>query len=167
MRPFTARITYAAPIAEVSAMLADPAYVERKVSASKPVSSAVDVQGSAEGAFTVTTQRALPTDDLPPAVQSLIGRTIELRLIERWGAAEQSGGRRGTVELEVIGKPASARGNAVLTPSGPNETVLTYEGAVEARVPLVGRKIEEQAVAQVQSVLDLEQAVGSAWLAGR
>jgi hypothetical protein len=34
-------------------------------------------------------------------------------------------------------------------------------------VPLVGRKIEQQAVQQVQSVLNVEQAVGSAWLAER
>lgn len=165
MRPFNARITYAAPVARVAQMLADPAYVEQKVAASKPVSSAVDVQGAAEGAFTVTTQRALATDDLPPAVQSLIGRTIEIRLVERWGAPQSDGARAGTVELDVVGKPASARGNVTLRPDGPEQTVLTYEGAVEARVPLVGRKIEEQAVAQVQTVLDLEQAVGSAWLA--
>lgn len=167
MRPFTARITYAAPASEVAAMLADPAYVERKVAASKPVTSAVDVQGTAGAEFTVTTQRALPTDDLPAAVQNLIGRTIELKLVERWGVPDAGGARRGTVDLDVLGKPASARGTVTLTPSGPAQTVLAYEGAVEARVPLVGRKIEEQAVQQVQSVLDLEQAVGSAWLAGR
>ncbi|WP_420110987.1 DUF2505 domain-containing protein [Pseudactinotalea sp.] len=164
MRPFTARITYAAPANEVAAMLADPAYVERKVAASRPVSSAVEVQGGAEGEFTVTTQRALPTDDLPAAVQNLIGRSIELRLVERWGAPDSAGSRRGTVELDVLGKPAGARGTVTLTPNGA-QTVVAYEGAVEARVPLVGRKIEEQAVQQVQTVLNLEQAVGSAWLA--
>lgn len=167
MRPFHARITYAAPVAAVSAMLADPAYVERKVAASRPVSSAVDVQGTADAAFTVATQRALATDDLPPAVQNLIGRTIEIRLVEKWGTPGADGARRGTIDLDVVGKPASATGTVTLTAAGPNETVLTYEGNVEARVPLVGRKIEEQAVQQVQTVLDLEQAVGSAWLAER
>lgn len=165
MRPFHATITYAAPVTEVAAMLADPAYVNRKVAASKPVSSAVDVQGDAAAGFTVTTQRALATDDLPPAVQSLIGRTIEIRLIENWGAADAGGSRRGTIDLDVLGKPASAHGTVTLASAGAAATVLTYEGSVEARIPLVGRKIEEQAVQQVQNVLDLEQAVGSAWLA--
>ncbi|GAB2613284.1 DUF2505 domain-containing protein [Pseudactinotalea suaedae] len=165
MSPFSARITYTAPASEVAAMLADPAYVERKVAASKPVSSAVDVQGAADGAFTVTTQRALATDDLPSAVQNLIGRTIEIRLTEAWDASDADGSRNGTIQLEVLGKPASASGTVRLAAVGPSETVLTYEGSVEARVPLVGRKIEQQAVQQVQSVLNVEQAVGSAWLA--
>jgi hypothetical protein len=167
MTPFNARITYAAPVSQVAEMLADPAYVERKVAASKPVSSAVDVQGTAAADFTVTTERALSTGDLPSAVQNLVGRTIELRLVERWGAAAPDGSRQGTLELEVLGKPASARGTVTLAPSGADQTVLTYEGGVEARIPLLGRKIEQQAVQQVQTVLDVEQAVGSAWLAGR
>ena len=165
MRPFTARITYAAAAAEVAAMLADPAYVERKVAASRPVSSAVEVEGAADAAFTVRTRRALPTDDLPTAVQSLIGSTIELGLLERWGPPGADGARRGTIELDVVGKPAGARGTVTLAPGEAGQTVLTYQGDVEARVPLVGRRIEEQAVQQVQAVLDLEQAVGSAWLA--
>lgn len=165
MTPFNARITYAAPAAEVAEMLADPAYVERKVAASKPVSSAVELQGTAAEGFTVTTQRALPTDDLAPAVQNLIGRTIELRLVERWDAAAPDGSRQGSVDLDVLGKPASARGTVTLVPAGADQTVLTYEGEVEARIPLLGRKIEQQAVQQVQTVLNLEQAVGSAWLA--
>lgn len=165
MRQFTARITYAAPAAEVAAMLADPAYVERKVAASKPVSSSNAVQGTAEGAFTVTTQRGLSTDGVPGPIQRLIGRTIEIELVEAWDAPGDDGARRGTITLDVLGKPASARGTVSLTPAGPNETVLGYDGSVEAKVPLMGAKIEEMAVQQVQTVLDLEQAVGSAWLA--
>lgn len=165
MRPFTARITYEATPAAVAAMMADPAFVEHKVAASRPVSSAVDVDGTAEAGFTVTTQRALPTDDLPAAVQSLIGRTIELRLVERWGAPAPDGARSGTFELDVVGKPASASGNTRLTPVGDDRTELVYEGQVEAKVPLVGRKIEEQAAQQVQRVLELERAVGTGWLA--
>ncbi len=167
MRPFQATITYDASVEAVAAMLADPAFVERKVAASRPLSSAVDVTTAADGGFTVTTQRALPTDDLPSAVQNLIGRSIELRLVEAWGPAQADGGRAGTVTLDVVGKPASARGTARLGSGGPGQSVLVYDGQVEARIPLVGRKIEEQAVAQVQTVLELERAVGTAWLAGR
>lgn len=164
MRPFSARTSYDAPATEVAAMMADPAFVEKKVAASRPTSSTVDVSGTADGDFTVTTQRALPTDQLPAAVQRLIGRTIEIRLVERWGAPAPDGSRRGTIDLQVLGKPAAATGTATLTPEG-ERTVLVYEGTVEAKVPLVGGKIEEQAVQQVQTVLEVERAAGADWLA--
>ncbi|GAB2977932.1 DUF2505 domain-containing protein [Actinotalea caeni] len=167
MRPFQARTTYDAPVAEVAAMMADPAFVERKVAASRPVSSTVDVTTTPDGGFTVSTRRALPTSDLPAAAQRLVGATLELTLVERWGPAEADGSRRGTVELDVVGKPASASGTATLAPGQPGQTVLVYEGTVEARIPLVGGKIEEQAVTQVQRVLDGERRVGTAWLAER
>lgn len=167
MRPFQASTTYAAPIAEVAAMMADPAFVERKVAASRPVSSAVDVTTTPDGGFVVTTERALPTDNLPAVAQTLVGRTLEIRLIERWGAAEADGSRRGTVELEVLGKPARATGTTALKPTGDSETSLVYEGSVEAKIPLVGGKIEEQAAQQVQRVLEVERAAGTAWLAER
>ena len=164
MRPFSARTTYDAAPAEVAAMMSDREFVEHKVAASRPTSSTTDVDVAADGGFTVTTQRALPTDQLPSAVQSLIGRTIEIRLVERWGAAAEDGSRRGTIDLQVVGKPATATGTTSMVPDGAG-TVLVYEGTVEAKVPLVGRKIEEQAVQQVQNVLELERRVGATWLA--
>lgn len=164
MRPFTARTTYDAPIEAVAAMMADRDFVEHKVAKSRPVSYEVDVETAPDGAFTVTTQRALTTDRLPSAVQSLIGRTVELRLVERWGAPAADGSRQGGIELQVIGKPVTASGSATMTPDGAT-TVLVYDGTVEAKVPLVGRKIEDQAVQQVQTVLELERQVGVAWLA--
>jgi hypothetical protein len=165
MRPFAARTTYDASVTDVAAMMADPAFVEHKVAASKPVSSAVDVEGGVQGSFTVTTQRALSTDNLPAAVQSLIGRTVELRLVERWGPAAADGARTGTMQLDVVGKPVSASGTTRLSPLGDGQTELVYEGQVEAKIPLVGRKIEDQAAQQVQRVLELERRTGTAWLA--
>lgn len=165
MRPFQARISYAASAPEVAAMLADPAFVERKVAASKPVSSAVDVASTPDGGFTVTTDRALSTAELPAAAQRLVGATISLRLVERWGDQQPDGGRSGAVELDVVGKPASASGTVQLLAEGPTSSVMVYTGTVEAKVPLIGGKLEEQAAQQVQFVLEAERAVGTAWLA--
>lgn len=164
MRPFSARTAYDAPIADVAAMMSDREFVEHKVAASKPTTSRVDVKVAADGAFTIDTTRALPTDHLPAAAQRLVGRTIEIALIERWGPADDDGSRQGTIDLRVVGKPASASGTATMTTAGAG-TVLVYEGTVEAKVPLIGGKLEEQAVQQVQSVLELERSVGAAWLA--
>lgn len=164
MRPFSARTTYDAPVAEVAAMMSDREFVEHKVAASKPTTSTIDVSVAGDGGFTVDTTRALPTDQLPAAAQRLIGRTIEIRLIERWGPAADDGSRRGSIDLQVVGKPGSATGTATMSPQGTG-TVLVYEGTVEAKVPLIGGKLEEQAVQQVQTVLELERSVGARWLA--
>lgn len=167
MRPFEARVTYPAPPSEVAAMLADPAFVERKVAASRPVSSSVDVATGDGGAFTVTTVRALPTDNLPGAVQRIVGSTVEMKLVERWGAPAADGARSGTMELDVVGKPAKASGDISLVADGANGSVVTYAGSVDARIPLLGGRIEEQAARQVQRVLDIERSVGEVWLAER
>ena len=53
-------------------LLADPEYVHQKVRASGALEQHVDVTGSADGAFTVTTRRALPTDQIPAHLRSLV-----------------------------------------------------------------------------------------------
>lgn len=164
MRPFHAEIVYEAPIEEVATMLADPQFVEQKVQASKPVTATTDVSPNSRGGFTVTTKRAMSTDHLPTAAQRMVGRTLEIWLIEDWDQAGEDGTRSGTVRLDVTGVPAHATGTMALGRRD-GSTVLSYEGTVEAKVPLLGARLEEQAVKQVQSVLNAERRVGTAWLA--
>ncbi|MFV0426943.1 MAG: DUF2505 domain-containing protein [Beutenbergiaceae bacterium] len=167
MREFRAEIEYPATTEDVAIMLADPQFVKQKVAASKPVDSSVHVQADAAGAFVVTTERELSTAGLPSAAQRLVGQSLRIRLVESWEEQKEPGSRDGTINLDVVGKPAQASGTALLRSAGPTSSRVIYQGTVQARVPLIGPKLEEQAVAQVESVLATERAVALAWLAQR
>ncbi|MFC8193459.1 DUF2505 domain-containing protein [Cellulomonas sp. NPDC057328] len=146
-------------------MLADTAYVDAKVRASGAHERQVDVTGSAAGAFTVTTRRALPTEQIPPHLAGVVGTAIEVRQVEAWEAAQADGGRTGTVVVEIVGAPVRVTGRTSLTVSGPGACTLTYEGDVRAAVPLFAAPVEAAAAQAVRAALDAEAAVARSWLA--
>lgn len=146
-------------------MLADPRYVEQKVVASGAIDHQVDVTGSADEAFTVTTRRALPSDQIPAQVRGFVGNRIDVRLVEAWEAAGPDDGRVGTVVVEIAGAPVRLTGRCLLEPAGPASTRLTYDGDLHAGIPLFGAAVEEAAARAIRGALGVEQAVAERWLA--
>ena len=145
-------------------MLADPVYVRAKVRASGAEDLQVDVTPGEEGAFTVTTRRALPTDQIPPNVRAFVGSTLEVRQAEAWEPAAADGGRRGTVAVEIAGAPVRLTGTVVLAGTGGTSTI-TYDGELKAHVPLFGAAVEEAAAKAVRGALQAEEAVAREWVA--
>ena len=159
-------LRYPAPPSRVVAMLADPEFSRRVIVEADGRPEAVDVTGDAtgEGAFTVTTRRAVPTDQIPAQMRSFVGATLDVRQAIAWGE-NQDGIRRGSVAVEIAGTPVRVTGatHLVATPEG--STVVEYDTRVRAQVPLFGTAIEEAAVGAVRHALRAEQRVGNAWLA--
>lgn len=145
-------------------MLADPVYVRAKVRASGAEDLQVDVTPGEEGAFTVTTRRALPTDQIPPNVRAFVGSTLEVRQAEAWEPPAADGGRRGTVAVEIAGAPVRLTGTVVLAGEGGASTI-TYDGDLKAHVPLFGAAVEEAAAKAVRGALQAEEAVAREWVA--
>ena len=54
-------------------LLADPGYVRAKAEAAGAVDPQVDVTGSVDGAFTVTTRRMLATEQIPAHLRGFVG----------------------------------------------------------------------------------------------
>jgi hypothetical protein len=160
------RIRYPASPAEVAEMLADPEFVERKCAATGALSHTAKVDGTADGAFTVTTTRTMPTGDLPEVARKLVGSTLELRQVEVWEAAGPDGERDGTVSVDVVGAPMRLRGTLRLAPDG-SGTVETLAGDLTASVPLLGGRLEKAAEPAFLAGVRKEHEVGSAWLASR
>lgn len=146
-------------------MLADPRYVEAKVVASGALEHQVDVTGTADEAFTVTTRRALPSDQIPAQVRGFVGNRIDVRLVEAWDAAAPDGGRTGTVVVEIAGAPVRLTGRCTLQPVGPAATRLVYDGDLHAAIPLFGSAVEEAAARAIRGALGVEQQVAAQWLA--
>ncbi|GIG39583.1 DUF2505 domain-containing protein [Cellulomonas phragmiteti] len=147
-------------------LLADPAYVHAKVRATGAVEQQVDVTGDATAAFTVTTRRALPTEQIPAHLRAFVGDRIDVRQVEAWEAPAPDGSRAGTVVVEIAGAPVRLTGRTTLSVVGPDASQVVYDGEVRAAVPLFGGAVEEAAGSAVRAALLEEQAVAARWLAG-
>ena len=146
-------------------LLSDPDYVHAKVRASGALEQHVDITGSPDAAFTVTTRRYLPTDQIPSHLRGFVGNRIDVRQVEAWEAPAADGSRIGTVALDIAGAPVRLSGRTRLVPSGDEACVVTYDGDLKATVPLFGSAIENATAGAVRAALEVEQDVARRWIA--
>ncbi len=156
--------TYDASPAEVFAMFTDPAFVERRLTATGSMESKVDLSPDGDG-VRITTHRVLPPK-VPDFVRKFVGDQIDLDEVEHWGPADAAGNRTGTVEVSISGAPVKLQAATALTATATG-TSYTVVGTVKASVPLFGRKIEDATAPAVTGALDKEAEVGRDWLAGK
>jgi hypothetical protein len=166
------QLRYPASVRRVVAMLADPAYGHARVTASGAVVDHIDIAAGPGGAFTVTTRRSMPTDQIPSNFRALVGTSLDVRQVEAWEAG--AGTRRGTVVVEIAGAPVRLTGTLTLEPDGDGNargegegeaSVLTYDGDVKANLPIFGATMEDAAAQAVRAALESEQLAGNNWLA--
>ena len=162
---FDATIDYPADVHTVAAMLADEEFVRRKIAASGALDSSQEVLREGQ-AFTITTRRRMPTDQVPSSFRSLVGQSLDVRLVEAWEAPEADGSRAGTLSLDIVGAPVRVIGRMALTPQGEG-TVQSFSGDISASVPFFGKPIEKAAAGAVDKVLAVERSIGLEFLAGR
>ncbi|WP_028050335.1 DUF2505 domain-containing protein [Cellulomonas sp. URHD0024] len=146
-------------------LLSNPDYVHAKVRASGALEQHVDITGSADAEFTVTTRRSLPTDQIPSHLRGFVGNSIDVRQVEAWEAAAADGSRIGTVVLDIAGAPVRLSGRTRLVPSGPSASTVSYDGDLRSTLPLFGSTIENAAAGAVRAALEVEQDVARRWLA--
>lgn len=159
-----AEISYPAGPTEVAAMLADTAFLERYCAATGAVRHTVEVVGDADGAFTVTTVRTMPTDDFPDVARRFVGDTVDIRQVDEWQAAGSGGSRSGTTTVEISGAPLRLAGDLRLSPGG-DGTTQSVTGDLKASVPLIGGKLEKAAEPAIRAAIRQQEKVGRAWLA--
>ena len=162
------QLRYPASVLRVAAMLADPAYGHARVAASGAVVDHIDITAGPGGAFTVTTRRSMPTDQIPSNFRARVGTSLDVRQVEAWEAG--AGTRRGTVVVEIAGAPVRLTGTLTLEPDGDGDgdgdaSVLTYDGDVKANLPIFGATMEDAAAQAVRAALEAEQLAGNRWLA--
>lgn len=152
-----------ADIARVAAMLADEAFVAAKVRASGALSQQVDVVGGADGSFTVTTRRQMPSADIPVHLRSLVGASLEVRQVEAWEPPE-TGERRGTVVVEILGVPVRMTGTLRLVAEPDGTTTQHFEGDLRASLPLFAAPVEEHTADAVRAAIAAETRTAQTWL---
>ena len=147
--------TYDAPLEQVAAMLADPAFREEVLSRQRVERGSVSVE---EGGLRI--EQVMSTRGLPPAAAGFVGAEIVLVRVERW----QDVARR-DVHVTIQGQPAELKGQALLADvsAGTRETV---DLDVRVRIPLIGGKVEGLVANLVAHALRIEHETGQAWLRG-
>jgi hypothetical protein len=167
------KITYehrfAAPLADVVAMMADEEFADVRARASGAAQSDVLVDRMDDGGFTVVIRRTVPASAIPAEFRALVGSTLSVRYTEVWSPAEFNGDasdREGTFALEIPGTPGHARGAVVLRPDG-DGTAFGLAGDVQAPVPVFGAVVERAVASAIEQALPAELAAADAWLAAR
>lgn len=154
----THQLTYDAPLAEVSRMLADPAFREQVCAAQKVVRCAAEVTGGSPRV--VRLSYAHSTVHAPSFAKKLVGDAIDIVQTETWVRDDHA-----TLDIELPGKPAEAKGNIRLEESD-GRTVQTVDLSVRVGVPLVGGKIEQAVADLLAKAWKHEQKVGTDYLSG-
>ncbi len=150
-------MTYDAPLADVAAMLTDPAFREEVCATIGATSYAVTVEGADRREVRIEMEQ--PTDRVPSFARKFVGATTTIVQSESWGTPE-----RADVTVTIPGKPGEMRGTATLTESG-GTTTETVDLEIKVKIPLVAGKIEELLAKLLTSALKAEQRTGRAWLA--
>lgn len=156
---FRQELSYDSPPADVFAMLSDPAFREKVAAAQEVVSVTITMTPRGEG-FDLVSDQVQNTSGLPAIAKKITGETTQAVITESWADS-----RGGSLEITAPGKPTSAKGTITLleTGSGTSEVV---ELDIKVKVPLIGGKLESLMADTIREGIEVEQAVGAAWLAG-
>lgn len=152
----THQLSYDAPLKDVAAMLADPAFREEVCDAQKVAHRDASVETGTP--TTVTIVYAHSTDRAPAIAQKFVGEEIEIRQTETWPRPDQ-----GTIDIEITGKPGEAKGSVTLSEVD-GRTTQTVDLSVRVGIPLIGAKAEEIIADLLTKAYKYEQRVGTDYL---
>ncbi|MGA4507220.1 DUF2505 domain-containing protein [Propionibacteriaceae bacterium G1746] len=152
----TSQQHYAATPDQVFAMFTDESYLQ----------ACCERFGSTDSSVSVTetgsvVNMALPS---PPQVQKIVGNSLRLNQDIQWSAPAGDGSRTGVVAMKVEKMPADVGGTATLRPNGAG-TDVEYTVDLNVKIPLLGKKLEEQAAPVVLKALKVQEQVGHTYLA--
>lgn len=150
------RAEFAATPEAVFTMLTDKAYLEEVCVASHASRYDVAVNGQ-----TTKVSRHLPA---PESAARFTGPEIQVVEEISWGPAAADGSRTGTIDLTVPGQPMQLRGSVNLYAHGTG-TIAQLSGELKVTIPLLGKKMEQNAAPAILEGFRVQETVGKDWLA--
>lgn len=154
---FTQSISYPGTVDEVVAMYLTPAYLERRFGQFVVEgSSTVSVEGE-RASFAGTVRPEL----IPAAASRFVKSDLRVTFTEEWATNEAGATSRTSVTVD--GAPVSVEATSTLSPSDAG-SAREVSGNLSVRVPLLGGRIEKEAVAHLGRVVEREQALAMQWL---
>lgn len=154
---FTQSMSYPGTVDEVVAMYLTPDYLERRFGQFVVEGSqAVSVEGE-RVSFAGTVRPEL----IPAAAARFVTSDLRVSFTEEWTTNEAGATSRTSVTVD--GAPVSVEATSTLAPADAG-SVRVVTGNVSVRVPLLGGRIEKEAVARVGRLTENEQASAAQWL---
>lgn len=147
---------FAAPVDKVFAMVTDRVFLRAVCLATSPLEHDVTVSG-----LQTSTRRVMPT---PSVISRLAGPTLAIVDRITWAPEAVGGVRSGEAVITVEGMPAGLVGTVTLAPGG-RGSVLSYDGELTVRVPVLGPGLAKQAAPALLEALEVQQRVGDEFLA--
>lgn len=148
-------LRYDAPIGEVTAMLADPAFREQVLADQQVLSGSAEVT---EG--TVRIEQVQSAEGLPSFATKIVGHEIRILQQETWATPDNA-----HVHVSLPGRPGEIEGTIELVERD-GSTIEKVDLEINVRMPLIGSKVEGLVAGLLEKALDKEYATGVAWLAG-
>jgi hypothetical protein len=146
-------------VADVFAMLGDPAYRKAVADYQRVQDFACDITPSGSG-MTVRLEEAHGTDRIPSFAKKLVGDEIRFVQVETWSSPSSA-----DIDVTIPGKPGEMDGGATLTQQG-DDVVEQVELSVKVSIPLIGGRIEALVADFVDQAYAAENKVGLKWLRG-
>ncbi len=152
--------TYDAPLADVYAMLTDPAFRRYAADATGVLSAEVTVEESGAG-HVVTIDQVQPTEGVPSFAKKFAGETTRAVQVETWTDSS-----RATLTVQTPGRPTDISGSYDLIEED-GRTTQTFTGELKVKVPLIKDRLEKLMAQLFVEGREKEQAAGAAWLRGQ
>lgn len=162
----TATTTVPAPVERVVETFADEAFVRHVAQKAGATLESFELAGPTDGAFTVTTVRSMSAERLPDVAKKFVGASVRLTQTDAYGAPAADGSRTVRSDIAVASLPVSGSADQILRPLG-EQTEVHVDCTVEAKIPIVGKKVAAAAEPYVSKALSLQSREAQAWLSGR
>ena len=151
------QLTYDAPLAQVAAMLADPALREEVCHAQHVTEVEVDVTPAGAGKK-VKIDQWQPTAGMPSFAKKIVGDKTNIVQEEDWSSEDHA-----DLKVTIPGKPGDMTGTITLTEAG-GVTTETVDMTIKVGIPLVGGKLEGLISDLLLKALKSENKTGRAYL---
>jgi hypothetical protein len=158
---FESELKYPAAAGVVMKMFTDPAYFERKYRALEVLDFAVIQHVGGENFSMHYRFRAAGGTRVPDFARKLVGEAIRISQVDAWRVSR----RVGTIDIEIIGAPASVHADMQLEAAGAAASVLKLAWQVRCGIPLIGGKIEKLIAEDVQRRTEADGKVSVGLLA--
>ena len=149
----------ATTVADVYAMLGDPAYRKAVGDYQRVTDFACDIT-PVDGGMEVRLEQAHGTDRIPAFAHRLVGSEIRFVQEESWSSPSAA-----DIRVTIPGKPGDMNGTTTLTQAG-DDVVQQIDLTVKVSIPLVGGKVEDLIAGFIGKAFQAENKVGVKWLRG-
>ncbi len=121
------------------------------------------ISGDVAGPFTLTVERAAPTDRVPDFAKKFVGSSLSFTQVDEYSAPAADGTRTAQTKITVKGAPISVTGQQVIRPAGEGSE-LELTGDISSSIPFVGGKLAKFAEPLISKVLARQASSIDSWL---